>query len=456
MYAKDIHVNGNNKTFKQLVKLGGSWAFAVRVLRMLSGMVLNIILVRVLAPSDVGVFFLLLSFTSVAVMLSFLGQGRTVTKQVAEAMSDDLVSTARGVIRTSFSICLVASIFWALVILLTGKWIALNIYDSIQMSQVIWLVAPFVIFEPITGIFAESFRGLHDIRNASIIGEFLSSALFVSFAVGIYILSGKTNLEILMVARIVCAAIVFGIAFFLIQARMDLFATFKRVSYTSLLQIGIPIMASNVAILLYSNVDLWMLGIFSNEENVAIYGSSARIILLILFPLHILNAVIPPIISEMYKKGDKTELENNLRKVSTICSLPGIAIVVLFLFFGKPLLNVLYGDFFVQGYLPLVLLSTGQLINILSGPNALVLMMTNYQRPIMIVNLLCLGLLIVLSFFGVKYFGLIGVACANAFIIMLNSIVLLILSKRLTGIATHFKMSFLWVLILKNLNPLSR
>jgi O-antigen/teichoic acid export membrane protein len=161
-------------------------------------------------------------------------------------------------------------------------------------------------------------------------------------------------------------------------------------------------------------VDIWVIGIFCRQVDVAIYGAASRLALLISVPMLIANAVVAPLIAEYYAKGEKTRIELTLRTIATITAIPSLFFLIIYALFGNILLELAFGEIFSHGLICLIVLSCGQFIYICLGTPGLVLMMTGYQREIMLICFLSLIVTIIGSIIAAKYYGINGVAFATA------------------------------------------
>ena len=65
---------------------GGAWAFIFRLLASVSGFVTSVLLARLMAPAEVGAYFLLLSAVSVVAAFSLFGLNFSLVRLVAEAL----------------------------------------------------------------------------------------------------------------------------------------------------------------------------------------------------------------------------------------------------------------------------------------------------------------------------------------------------------------------------------
>ena len=65
-----------------------------------------------------------------------------------------------------------------------------------------------------------------------------------------------------------------------------------------------------------------------------------------------------------------------LRTVATIAGLPALFALFTFIAFGDTLLFFIFGEFYVDAWVVLVVLSVGKLVNVWTGSCGVTLMMT--------------------------------------------------------------------------------
>ena len=214
-----------------------------------------------------------------------------------------------------------------------------------------------------------------------------------------------------------------------------------------------PLLFTNLTLFVLSQADIWILGVFHAQDSVALYGASARLMLLVSLPLMVVNAVVMPMIAEMYSQSKMTELESTLQAVASVVTIPAVLVFFGFVFWGKPMLSFIYGDFYRGGFPVLILLSLGQLINIMAGSCGYALMMTGRQTLMMWISFTAGLITIVLALTLVQPFGIIGVAFASACGLGIQSVAMWLCVKKSLGIWTHMSLRGVSSL-LKNIRPI--
>ena len=423
---------------------GGAWAFAGKVITVIFGLMVNVLLARLLTPEEMGAYFLTFSLVSVAAMIAQLGLSQTVVRLVAESIGTGQPGRAAAAIRIVFRFGAIGSLLMAGFLALgIGAWIARVVFDSAIMAGVILLASLWVVVMTCQNLLAESFRGFHDIRLATIFGGLVTSVLSALLFGVLWVWQGRASLSQVIVLALVAGGTSALVAGVLLHRRVKPLQgqDSSTLQGKDVLRIAWPLLVTNLLLFALTGSDLWILGAFRSHEEVAIYGAAKRLVLLVSMSLFIVNAVVPPLIAEMYAQGKKRELERALRITATIAGIPAFGVVLVFILFSGPILGLVYGDFYRAGSTVLMLLSFGQLINVWAGSCGLTLIMTGHQATLMWVTALCGFVAVCGSLLLVQRYGPVGVAGAAAFAMVLQNVLMLLAARKRTGLWTHVKIS---------------
>lgn len=425
---------------KRLV-LGGLWVLAGKVILVLSTLLINAFLARLLAPQEMGAYFLTFSLVSVAAVAAQFGLSQAVVRLVAESLASERPGQAANTIRFILRSGALGALLLAGVLALgVGSWLAHRIFDSALMASVIGLAALWVVVLTLQNLLAESFRGFHEIRLATLFGGVITSVLSALLFAGLWIVQGHSNLEQVIVLSVIAGATNAMIAYLLLRGKLKPFNTKNDFKGKEVFRIAWPLWVTNLTLIVLLQADLWIMGMFRPQEEVAIYGAALRFVVLVTMPLMIVNSVVSPVIAEMYTKGRRKDLQEILRAAATTASIPAFVVVIVFTLFGSPILSLVYGEFYRDGVTVLTLLSLGQLVNVLAGSCGLVLMMTGFQASMMWITIVCGLLTVTGATLLVEQYGANGVATVAAVAMMTQNGLMLLFCKLKTGMWTHAKL----------------
>jgi len=189
---------------KRRLLSGGAWAFAGKIITVISSLVVNFLLARLLTPEEMGAYFLTFSLVSVAAMIAQLGLSQTVVRLVAESIGTGQPGRAAAAIRIVFRFGAIGSLLMAGFLALgIGAWIARTVFDSTIMAGVILLASLWVMVMTCQNLLAESFRGFHDIRLATIFGGLVTSVLSALLFGVLWVWQGRASLSQVIVLALV-------------------------------------------------------------------------------------------------------------------------------------------------------------------------------------------------------------------------------------------------------------
>jgi O-antigen/teichoic acid export membrane protein len=441
---------------------GGGWALGSKIVTALMSLVTTALLSRLLTPQELGAYFLAYSIVFLGASLGTLGLNQAVVRLVAESIGLNQPLRARRTIDLVFSIGALGAIGTALLYILLGNVLVSQLFNAPILAALTGLVAGWIAVTVIQRLLAETFRGFHDIRLSAIFGDLTTGLL-----TGLFTIAGLSFYWFGSQEKDLASVLLLSVGAGFSSALLGMWFLRGKVAslsqYTSagveqedvelrgLMQVTWPLFVSNITFFIITQVDLWLIGAFLEQEQVAIYGAAARLVLLVTIPLQIINAFLPPLIAEMYFRDETKLLERTIRVTATIAGIPAFLGFALFIVAGGPIIGYIYGDYYRQGVSILVILSCGQLVNVWSGACGLTLIMTGHQRVNMFVNLIFSSLMIVTGIIAVQIYGITGLAISMAFGRAIQNIVLLLLGKKYTGMWTHISFIMLSVKNIKKM-----
>jgi O-antigen/teichoic acid export membrane protein len=210
-----------------------------------------------------------------------------------------------------------------------------------------------------------------------------------------------------------------------------------KVVLAEVLAISWPLLITGLVMFARTNMDLWILGIFRPQAEVAVYGAANRLVSMVTMPLIMVNSVVPPLIADMYARGRKRELEGTLRGMSALTGIPAILAAAVCVFFAAPILGLVYGNFYREGAVVLALLSLGVLAGVFAGSAGQTLSMTGHQKSLMVITTTTSIVSFVAMVLLIKPFGLFGLAISRMAGQILQNGLMLLMVKYRTGMWTH-------------------
>ena len=197
--------------------------------------------------------------------------------------------------------------------------------------------------------------------------------------------------------------------------------------------IALPIFVVEGFFNLLTNVDIILVGHFMEPAKVAIYFAAAKTMTLVHFVYYAVKAGGAQRFSQYYANGDRARLSAFVHDTLHWTFWPSLAMVVLILAAGRPLL-LLFGPSYGEGYPVLMILSAGLLVRASIGPAETLLTMAGQQGISAVVYTATFVLNVTLNVVLIPKFGLTGAASATALALVAETIALYTITATRLGI----------------------
>lgn len=182
-----------------------------------------------------------------------------------------------------------------------------------------------------------------------------------------------------------------------------------------MLRVSAPMMSAKYLTMIYTWLDILILAWYANEDKVAVYRVATRLTSLATIPLVSINSIAGPKFAEAYGNNDQKGLRNSVKQATRMIFWSCIPILFIFLVFPK------WGLYtFGKGYTDteavtvFLIVTLGQVANVLTGPVTVLLNMTGRQKVTMYYALATVVIDVTLNLILIPMYGIIGAAIATA------------------------------------------
>lgn len=421
---------------------GSSWVLIGRVVSMVLGILINALLARLLSPAEFGGYFTSFTIVIVGSLIAQLGLDRAVVRLVSASIGVGDPGQARHAIERVLAIGAIGSLAVGAAVGMVGPWMGRHVYHSEIVAGVSLFTGGWLVASAMQSLLVETFRGLQRFDLATLLDAVLLDVLWATAFAGLLVVGADVGLAAVIGISAATTALMACVAGLLLVGRVRALRGEGRVPPRGVFDMAWPSLITNVAsYFLSTGIDLLVLGAFRPQPEVALYGAATRLVVLVATPLWILRGVLPPLIAELHAQGRRVELERTLRAGATLAGLPSLLILLVFVFFGRPVMGVLYGSFYRKGALVLVLLSLGRLVSVWAGSSGVTLIMTGHQKAMMALTVVTGALSVAGEILLAPRFGGPGVATATTTMAVVQNLLQVALAKRLVGVWTHIDLS---------------
>lgn len=415
------------KSLKKALLSGGGWVSAGKIIGFPTQLAVNAFLARLLSQDDMGLYFLIFSLVHLAALFSVLGMERSIVRIVAEALARNIPQRAIQAVHYVLQFGLLASIIISILLIAgVGDFISQRIFNSVAMGQIIYYPAIWVILLTLQHLIAESFRGFHEIRFATIYNGPIVN-LIISVAFGLLLWKHPiSNLSILLLIIVLAHAFNLFIAFFTLLKQTSRFIQKQKkwITRSEILKTSWGLYFLNILFFFLTSGHLWLLAYCSSKESVALYGAASRLMILITSTLSIIKLVILPMIGDLYTKKSYREMEAVLRTTATIAGIPSVIALIILISYGKGILSMVYGPGYTAGYPALAVLAIANLINVLTGTPGVLMVMASKEKLMLSFTLISGAIGFTISIFLVGTLDSLGVAVGAGAGIIINNLLM--------------------------------
>jgi O-antigen/teichoic acid export membrane protein len=199
------------------------------------------------------------------------------------------------------------------------------------------------------------------------------------------------------------------------------------------LAVSVPIFMVEGFYLLLTYADVIVLQQYRPPDEVAVYYAAAKTLALVAFVHFSVAAAVAHKFTEYHITGNKAQLSAFLSDTIRWTFWPSLAVTIVILALGKPILW-LFGAQFVDGYYLMFILAIGPLARATIGPVERLLNMVGEQRACAMVYAAAFATNIALCVMLIPLFGVAGGAIAISGAMVLESVLLFAVTQQRLGL----------------------
>lgn len=413
---------------------GGAISFVLQVSSAVLGFSNTVILARILSTGGLGEVILALSVMNICSMIAGFGMNGAMMRFVPVYLEKGRKDTLKGIIYFALKFCFAVSLLFVALLLLLSKFISINVFHTQGLLKLLPIVAVILPVYVLNDVISGVLRGYKDTFRALMPHMFISPLLKITVFLLLSITSKSPVFAVVAVLVAEIISIIFSISFLLTKVDRSR-PSYEWSECKKLLDVGSTMIFTILSVFLYTQADLWIVGMLRSTEEVGIYGVISRLVVLISFSLGAFSTIIPSIISSVYSSGDSSEMQRVIRESTRWILTIAMPVVLIILIEGRMILKYAYGERFLAGYTALVILSVGQLVNSGAGLVGWLLQMTGGHRTFMKITIFWGILNVILDIILIRYFGIVGAALSTAFCLaMVNIVSVFVIRSKLSVI----------------------
>lgn len=425
-----------NTSAKSYVLRGITGTLAVKVLGTGLGLLLSVLLARTMGPTQYGLYAFATETMFFLALPIGVGLPTLLTREVATYGAAGDYSSLAGILR--WSVAVAAGIG---LVVIAGSFAAVRIFFHGSAKTSAFLTAlPLAFLYALSQLRSGALRGLKQPVRSRVPDAVIRPAVSVSV-----VLIANQWFDVAIDASFaiyaLCGALATGLvvgALWLRSAlpREALLSRDANYEFRRWITEGVPFLLLGGIGIINTRLGMTVSGIIMPAEDVASLKIAVTASTLMAFVLTSVTTTIGPLIAEYTSAGRRRELQSLLTKTARAAFAVSGLIGLVFVLFGRQLIQFVYGVDYVDAYVPLVILTVGQLSNAAAGAVGSLLNMTGHQRVAVKGQVLSAIVAVVLTATLTPFFGITGAATATSVSYVVWNTVLLYSAKQKTGLTT--------------------
>jgi O-antigen/teichoic acid export membrane protein len=388
-----------------------SVAFVLKVAGAGFAFAFHVAIARLLGATGSGLYFLAFTIMTLTAVVSRLGMDHSVTRFVAAHASESDWAGVKGVVQHALRLVLAASFVLALALFLAADWLAHTVFDEPALGLPLRNMAIAIVPLAWMTVYASALQGLRNVRDSllmqSVLLPLVAAALLFLF-VPLFDVSGA------VFAYSLGITLALGYGFWMWRRALSAHhAAVAAFPVRALFGSSFPLLGAMLLEQLMLAVPVLFLGIWEESSEVGLFSAAQRAAALVGLVLIAANSIVAPKFATLHRQGDMVALGRVVRHSALLMTLMASPALLLLLLAPQWVMT-LFGPEFSAGWLMLVIMALGQLVNVMTGSVGFLLMMTGHERSFLSANalavLICAGFAALL----IPNFGGLGAAIAAA------------------------------------------
>src|SRR3989344_2069920 len=351
----------------------------------------RIVIARI-GTSEYGIFSLGLAIINMVMFIPLLGMDEGIVRYVSYYLGLKEDAKIKGTITTALKISGFLSLIVTTILFFSSEYIAINILREQSLNiilNVLTLSIPFYVISTIYLSVIKAYKRMDYWVFIKSITENISKIgiTFILIFKGFGLLAAAIGYTVSLIIACIIAIMIVEFKFVKIFSSKikSITSTRKLIGYSW------PIMFHIIIAQLLGWTDTLMIGYFKNSIEVGIYNAAlptAHVMTII--PAGIFSLSIP-IMTDLYAQKQKNEFINVYQTAYKWVYYFMVYLLIIFTIFSKEILNILFGSEYVTGSLTLI----------------------GKTKYIMINTLISTTLNIILNYFLIPRYGMLGAAAAS-------------------------------------------
>ncbi len=385
--------------------------FFLKLMGISAGLLLSIFISRTIGAASLGMFNIAIQLGGILSVLAMLGMDQLILKQVAIAKNRTLLASIHDIVYSCFIINGGMAILATILLVAGSSWIANHFFKESLLYIPLLIIALSILPQVFSKIYSNALIGYNE-NAKGILSDPNMSGLFTAPILLYYYFFVNNNITV--TTTVFCFLIGRIFVFFLQMAFWKY--RIKKTAQPSFMGKSMLVGSGSLLVItllgpIGNNIEVFILGFLGKHIDVGFFSVIWRLSNLLILIVLITNSALTPKVAALFDAGKLQELELMIQRFTKMRTYMGIVILLFFILLGKFIL-AFWGPDFKHAYAGLIVLSIGQIVNLATGSNGLLLNMCGHQKIHMRISLTSLLAECILAYFAIILLGILGAAIA--------------------------------------------
>jgi O-antigen/teichoic acid export membrane protein len=414
-------------SLKSITK-GASIIFIGTIIASIIGLFNQILMGRILGPSDYGLFSLGISIMTILCVFPHFGLGQGLTQYIPYNIQKSNLGKIKKAINFSIMFTLIIGIIVSIFLFLFSDYIAIKFFTNPELGLVFKgfsIALTFWALHNTVGSLTQAFKSpKYYIYIENISMPLIQLSIFILLSLIGYKLFGA--ITGFLISSIFGALSYIYIMRYKFNKSLE-YPTNINLNKNSdgavrdLIKLSFPLFLAGFTLLFMQYPDKLILGVFTNSSDVGLYTAALTISTLTLLIYTAFSFNSRPILSEYYANNNFLDMEKLYSSITKWIFFVTFPIVVYIIFFSKEIVGLIYGLSFLNASVPLSILSLGIAINGLTGLSGETLIAIKKTKLNFYSELIGASSNLILNIALIPFFGIIGAAIGTSLSIALRN-----------------------------------
>lgn len=402
------------------------WTVVGRVIGIAVSLIINIQMGRKMSPAEYGVWGVLFSIVVTATSVGKFSLPELLTKLIAEGIAHNRFVQMRSVIHRFWLISLISGFLTSLAA--TGiAFLLIDIHaTSSPRTQLAILVGAITFVSVGCSFMGGYFRGIHYASLFALSVPIPSGLIVGPLLIGAINYQLQQNHQLTLQFVLIAWGVAVAFSWLVLESLRLIVPPGKtevdsmpeqwdesQMATRTILQLGFPLMLSEIFYLILMQADLWLATLFASDVEIGFLTAAKRMGNLVDLPVAMGNLAIASTFAELYSAGKLQDLERLARRTAALLAFLGAGACLVCLLFGDWIMELTYEEAYAGTGHYLAITTCARFAFAFGGPASVILLMTGGGRILLIgYGISVLVMLLASAVLG-YYFGMMGLMVAS-------------------------------------------